>query len=149
MHQGLELARQLGPLHVNAWQVFQTIDIVLLVVGIVAGGLALLAYSGRAVALPGLLGAAGALAAVLALYRVLVPPGPDGVLHPATGGYVALAGALAVLVGSFGMREGSFAGQTGFVRFESAGDAYGMPTVPASPAVAPWGPEGSVPPPPA
>ena len=65
-------------MHGDAWQVFTQTDIALLVLAVVAGGLALLAYTGRATPLPGVIGGAGALAAVLTLYRLLNPPAPTG-----------------------------------------------------------------------
>jgi hypothetical protein len=48
IQQGAQLARALGTLHVNAWQVLDNLPVILVIAGVVAGGLAGLAASGRA-----------------------------------------------------------------------------------------------------
>jgi hypothetical protein len=96
--QSADLVRSLGPIHLNAWQVFSQTDIVLVVAGAAAGGMALLTYTGRAAGVARLIAACGGLALALAAYRLASPPGPSGMLQPAWGGYVALVGAATVLV---------------------------------------------------
>jgi hypothetical protein len=98
IHQSAVIARNLGELHLTAWQALQQIDIVLAGLAGVAGAVALMSAATRA-------GAAVALAGVAALglcgYRTIVPPGPSGLLHPATGAYLALACCMAIILGGF------------------------------------------------
>ncbi len=91
IRQGAEYARALGPIHLTAWQAFTQTDAILLVLAVVGGGLALLAATDRAAGVARVVCAAGGVALALALYRYLNPPGPDGLLHPAAGAYLALA----------------------------------------------------------
>jgi hypothetical protein len=97
--QGASLLRELGPLPVTAWQAFTFTPAVLLVVGVVAGGLALLTLTERAVGVGGMIAGAGACGVAMAGYRVVDRPGPSEFVHPAWGLYLALGCAGAVLVG--------------------------------------------------
>jgi hypothetical protein len=97
--QGAQLINQLGPFHVTAWQAFNTTPAVLLVTGVIAGGLAFLALTDRAGNTSQLTMLAGVVAAMLVGYRLAVPPGQGGFVHPAWGIYLALVSALLMLVG--------------------------------------------------
>jgi hypothetical protein len=97
--RGAELLRALGPYHVTAWQLFTTGPALILVLSVVAGGLALLALTGRAAYVGQVIAGAGAAGFVLAFYRVLVRPGPSGLLHMSWGLYLALGAALLVVAG--------------------------------------------------
>jgi hypothetical protein len=94
-----QLLNQLQPFHVTAWQTMTTIPGVLLAAAVVGGGLSLLAVSGRASSVAKLVSFAGAIAAVLVVYRWAAPPGPGGILHPAWGLWLALAGSVALITG--------------------------------------------------
>ena len=94
-----QLLNQLQPFHTSAWQVMTTIPGVLLGAAVVGGGLSLLAVSGRASSVAKLVSLAGAVAAVLVVYRLAAPPAPDGILHPAWGLWLALAGSVALITG--------------------------------------------------
>ena len=78
-----EFAEQAGvDTSFNAWQAFDIIDLILLVTIVVAIGVAAMAASGSASALP-VAGSAvvtglGLLSTVLVLYRVISPPGDAG-----------------------------------------------------------------------
>jgi hypothetical protein len=67
----------------NAWQSFDFIDLILMLTVIVAVGFAVIDMSGAAVSLPVAGGAVtagiGAFAFLLVLYRLIDPPGGDGV----------------------------------------------------------------------
>jgi len=99
IQQGADLLRQLGPQHLTAWDVFHQIDVALAVAGGLAAGLAALALTGRATGVSPVIAVAGAIAASLILCRLLKPPGPSEILHPAWGLWFALAGAGAVMAG--------------------------------------------------
>lgn len=133
LQQSAEVLRSLGPQHVDAWQVFSQTDVVLVVCGMVAGCLALLVYTERAAGVAGLIAAAGTIAFLVALHRVLSPPGPDGLLHPLFGAYLALAGSALIIAGGLWPRP-------------ARGDA-GLPGLAGVPAVP--GEWHAVPPPPA
>lgn len=94
-----QLLSQLAPFHVTAWQTMTTIPGVLLAASVVGGGLSLLAISGRASSVAKLVSVAGAVGAVFVVYRLASPPGPDGILHPAFGVWLALGGSLAIVAG--------------------------------------------------
>jgi hypothetical protein len=90
-----------GGLTVTAWDAFEVLDVVLLAAA--AGSALLLGLSitdrlSRPV--DDLVSAAGTLAAGGALFRILVRPGPNEVLTLGYGAWMALAGALAIIVGS-------------------------------------------------
>ncbi len=99
IQQGAEVMRQLGPQHLTAWDVFHQIDVALAIAGVVAAGLAGLALTGRATGVSPVIAVAGAVAASLIVYRLLKPPGPSEILHPAWGLWFALLGAGAVVAG--------------------------------------------------
>jgi hypothetical protein len=107
IEHGAEIARSLGPLHVDAWQAFSQTDVALMVLAVVAGGLALLSATGRASGVAGALAGAGAVAAVITLHRILSPPGPTDLLHPLLGAYLALGGSVLVLAGGLRSRDGA------------------------------------------
>lgn len=99
MRSGARLINQLGPFHVTAWQAFKTAPAVLLVVAIIGGGLAVLALTERAGNISQLTMLGGVLAALLVGYRIAVPPGQNGIVHPDWGIYLALVSALTMLAG--------------------------------------------------
>ncbi len=99
LSRGVELLHALGPYHVTAWQLFTTGPALILVLSVIAGGLGLLALTGRAANVGQIIAGAGAGGFVLALYRVLVRPGPGGLLHMSWGLGLALGAALAVVAG--------------------------------------------------
>ena len=99
VHQGAELLRQLGPLHVTAWQVFTVTPAVLLAVGVVAGGLSALALTGRATGVARVVARVGVCAIALAVYRIVARPGQGDLLRTAWGLYLALIAGGAVLAG--------------------------------------------------
>jgi hypothetical protein len=106
------IASQLGPLHVDAWQIFQQTDVVLLVLAVIAGGLAILAYTGRATGVEGVIAVAGAVALVVTGHRIISPPGPAGLLHPMIGAYLALGGAATMIAAGLWGRRQTSASQT-------------------------------------
>lgn len=101
VRQGAEIARNLGPIHLSAWQVFQQVDIMLAIAAAAAGGLSLLTYSGRATGVERVITSAAVTALLTGAYRVLSPPGPGGFLHPAWGSYFALLCAGTMAFGAF------------------------------------------------
>jgi hypothetical protein len=99
VNSSAQLVNQLGPFHITAWRVMTAIPGLLLAVGVVGGGLSLLATSGRASSVANLVTFAGVIGVALVVYRWAVPPGPDGLLHPAWGLWLALGGSVGVAVG--------------------------------------------------
>lgn len=143
IRQGAEYARALGQLHLTAWQAFAQTDAILLVLAVVGGGLALLAVTDRAAGVARVVCAAGGLAFALALYRCLSPPGPDGLLHPATGAYLALACA-AIMLGAgwiagaaSGLEAWAAPGGVGPAPIDVSGDPAAWPTTHSVPPPAP------------
>ncbi len=103
IRQAAEIARSLGPQHVSAWQVMHQADIFIAIAAAVAGCLALLVISGRAIGDGRLIATAGGVGLLVAGYRTFVPPGPSSLLHPAWGAWLAVAsGALVVATGLLG-----------------------------------------------
>jgi hypothetical protein len=100
LQAGANMLRQLGPLHFTAWQVLTTTPAILLVCGALGGGLAALSFAGRAAGAERLSGLAGLVAAGLAGYRIVVPPGAGDFVHPTWGLYLALIAGLVLLAGS-------------------------------------------------
>jgi hypothetical protein len=96
---GAQYLRQLGPLHVTAWQIFGSLPAVLLVCAAIGGGLALLSLTERASGVAPVTAVAGVVALVLIVIKLVSPPFLAGLLHPAWGLFVALGGALAMTVG--------------------------------------------------
>ena len=99
IQRGADLLRQLGPQHLTAWDVFHQIDVALAVAAVLAAALAALALTGRATGVSAVIAVAGGVAASLILYRLLKPPGPSEILHPAWGLWFALAGSAAIVLG--------------------------------------------------
>lgn len=99
IRQGASLLRQLGPLHVTAWQAFTFTPAVLLVVGVVAGGLALLTLTERAADAARVIVVAGVCGVAMTAYRIVERPGASGLIQPAWGLYLALACTVATLIG--------------------------------------------------
>ncbi len=137
VRSGAQLLNQLGPFHVTAWQAFKTMPAVLLVVAVIAGGLALLALTDRAriTSQPTML--AGAVGAVLVGYRIVVPPGQGSFVHPAWGIYLALISALLMLAGgalsgSEGREPIPTATQLDPTAYTPEGASTGWPPAPAA-----------------
>ena len=99
VRQAAQIASHLGPLHVTSWRVMTTVPVILLVVGVVAGGVSLAAVLDRAVGVARLVAGAGLIGAAAAFDRMIAPPGSSGLLHPAWGLYLALGSSVVVLVG--------------------------------------------------
>jgi hypothetical protein len=151
---------------ISAWDAFDLLDIYLLVVALVAVGLALLTATQRTPALPVtasvIVTALGAIAALLILFRIVDTPGgtpPPGVDISATfWAFAGLVSAAGIAYGGYlSMRdEGTTLGDAG-ARARSAFQAGGSPPPPspppaaseppAEPAGAPSGPPPSAPPP--
>ena len=149
-----QVVRRAGTLHLDAWQAFGQIDVALAVCGSMAALLAGLTVTGRASGAGRLMAWIGTAAAVLCLYRTVSPPGPSGLLHAAFGAYLALAAAVALVVGGTLLdREpevmmaapppyGATPVVTGSVRTAGHVGAVAAATVSASsPAAAPTRPE--------
>src|SRR5436309_2513306 len=82
----------------SAWQTFTTTPAVLLAIALLGGGLSALELTQRVGDTSRLAMLAGAVAVALVGYRIVIPPGPR-LVHVASGAYVALASALALLSG--------------------------------------------------
>ncbi len=131
-------ARAMGPYHLNAWDVFHQIDVILAVVAAVAAIFALLAFTGRGTGTGKLVALAGVIIVLLAGFRIVDPPGPDGLLHVMWGAYATLAcGVVAILGGLLTARDDE--------REEQWTPAASWPQEPAADAA--WVEAGSVPPP--
>jgi len=100
LQAGANMLRQLGPLHFTAWQVLTTTPAILLVCGALGGGLAALSFAGRAAGAERLSGLAGLVAAGLAGYRIVVPPGAGDFVAATWGVSLALVAGRALLAGS-------------------------------------------------
>lgn len=100
VRSGAQLISQLGPFHITAWQAFHgATPAVVLGAAIVGGGLALLALTDRAGNVSQATMLAGGLAVLLVGYKIAVPPGQSGFVHPAWGLYLALLSAVAMVGG--------------------------------------------------
>jgi hypothetical protein len=90
---------------VNAWKAFDFIDLVLFVTAIVAIGAAVLAASGRSVALPVaasvVVTVLGIVVVLLVLYRIVNQPGPNDVVDVKFGAYLGFLVCLGIAVGGF------------------------------------------------
>jgi hypothetical protein len=141
VRRAAEVARRVGGLHVNSWQLLTTTPAVLLVVGVLAGGLAVLAFAGRANGVARVVAGAAAIGVAVALYRYLRPPGAPGLLAPAWGLDLALASAVAVLAGGLLAAAGE----------RAVPDAFGGATItlPGDGDPGAWPSPSSVAPPPA
>jgi hypothetical protein len=147
---------------VNAWKSFDFIDLVLFVTAIVAIGAAVLAASGRSVALPVaasvVVTVLGIVVALLVLYRIINQPGPNDVVDVKFGAYLGFLVCLGIAVGGFLSMadEGTSIGDAARSA-TGGGDAASTPAQPAPPPAAPpsgggeppagGGGEGSAPPP--
>ncbi len=130
IRSGAQLISQLGPFHLTSWQAFKTLPAVVLVNAIIGGGLALLALSDRAGNTSRLTMLAGGVGALLVGYRIAVPPGQGGFVHPAWAIYLGLGGALAMLAGGFLANQGGSDGVT----------ITAFPAVSPAPATGPFAP---------
>jgi hypothetical protein len=140
IRSGAQLISQLGPFHLTSWQAFKTLPAVVLVNAIIGGGLALLALTDRAGNTSRLTMLAGGVGALLVGYRIAVPPGQGGFVHPAWGIYLGLIGALAMLAGGFLANQASSDGVT-VTAFPAAGPAPATgPFAPTATAAAPLTP---------
>jgi len=99
VRRAAQVAQHVGTVNVNSWQLLTTTPAVLLVVGVVAGGLSVLALAGRATGVARVVAGAAAIGVAVALYRLIKPPGASGVLAPGWGLELALGSAVAVLAG--------------------------------------------------
>ena len=90
---------------VNAWKAFDFIDLLLFVTALVAIGAAVLAASGRSVALPVaasvVVTVLGIIVALLVLYRIINQPGPNDVVDVKFGAYLGFLVCLGIAVGGF------------------------------------------------
>jgi hypothetical protein len=90
---------------VNAWKAFDFIDIVLFVTALVAIGAAVLAASGRSVALPVaasvIVTVLGIIVTLLVLYRIINQPGPNDLVDVKFGAYLGFLVCLGIAVGGF------------------------------------------------
>jgi hypothetical protein len=132
---------------VNAWKAFDFIDLVLFVTAIVAIGAAVLAASGRSVALPVaasvIVTVLGIVVALLVLYRIVNQPGPNDVVDVKFGAYLGFLVCLGIAVGGFLAMadEGTSLGDA------ARGATGGGTTTPAQPAPPPAAPpSGGTPP---
>ncbi len=96
-----------GGLPVTAWDAFKILDVVLLAAAAGAALLIVLSITDRlSRPVDDLVSAAGTLAVGGVLFRIIVRPGPSEVLTIGYGAWMALAGAVAIIVGSrLGARE--------------------------------------------
>jgi hypothetical protein len=90
-----------GGLTVTAWDAFEILDVVLLVAAAGAGLLIGLSITDRlSRPVDDLVSAAGTLAVAGVVFRIVIQPGPSEVLTIGYGAWMALAGAVAIAVGS-------------------------------------------------
>jgi hypothetical protein len=129
---------------VNAWKAFDFIDLVLFVTALVAIGAAVLAASGRSVALPVaasvIVTVLGIIVTLLVLYRIINQPGPNDVVDVKFGAYLGFLLCLGIAGGGFLAMadEGATPGGVGRT------GAAAPPPQPAPPPAAP--PSGGEPP---
>ncbi|HSS41250.1 MAG TPA: hypothetical protein VLK37_01725 [Solirubrobacterales bacterium] len=108
----------------NAWEAFSTIDIILMIVVIVAVGVAVLRLSDAVFEPPFSLNAAvailGGIAVLLILYRIIDPPGDTGGvpgvdISPAVGIFLGLIAAAGITYGGYRamQEEGTSFGEIG------------------------------------
>ena len=113
--QGIDELQARGAVPVTAWQIFEQADTLLAVAaGLVLGLVLLNAFGALAARQDGVIVLIGLVAAGLVAFRLVSPPGADmpaglDLLHPATGAYLALAGALLMAGGGMlaAMRTGA------------------------------------------
>jgi hypothetical protein len=89
----------------SAWASLAVVDVVLAALALVPIALAVLQATRRSPALPVAFSVltvpAGALATLLIVFRILVPPGSDTVSDVHRGAWLALAAAIVILVGGW------------------------------------------------
>lgn len=141
---------------VSAWKAFDTTDLFLLLVVIVAIGLAVLTAAQVSVALPVTASvvttALGALATLLVLYRILNQPGPNDLIEVKIGAYLGLVACAGIAIGGWqSMREEgtTFEGAAAQASAAVGGGDKGPQTPPPAPPAgeAPSEPPPSGPPP--
>jgi hypothetical protein len=105
LRQSAQLLNSSGPIDLTAFDVLKQMHTVLLVLGVIALLLTILAYTGRAGNVGSMIAVAGAIATGLVVYRILKPPGPGGLpfdlLHVRWGAYVGLAAGLLTTAGGY------------------------------------------------
>ncbi len=135
---------------VNAWKAFDFIDIILFITAIVAIGAAVLAASGRSVALPVaasvVVTVLGIIVALLVLYRIINQPGPNDVVDVKFGAYLGFLVCLGIAGGGF-MAMADEGTSLGDAARGATGGGTARPAQPAPPPAAP--PAGGAAPPPA
>jgi hypothetical protein len=89
----------------SAWELFDLLDVVLVLIGLTAIALAVLQATRDSPAMPvgaGVLTVVlGALGAILVAYRIIDQPGPNELIEVRAGAWVGLAAALAITVGGW------------------------------------------------
>ena len=94
-----------GPLKDTAWQAFDVLDVVLLLLALVPLGLVVAQATRRSPSIPVavsvLTALAGALAALLILYRILDQPGANEVVDVQAGAWLGLLAALVIAAGGW------------------------------------------------
>lgn len=89
----------------TAWQSFQILDVILALVALLALALALVAAAQRSPALPAAMAvvtaAAGGLALVLVLYRILNQPGPNDFVEVSYGAFLGFLCLVAITAGGW------------------------------------------------
>jgi hypothetical protein len=129
---------------VDAWKAFSFIDIVLFVAALAAIGAAVLAASGRSVALPVaasvIVTMLGIIVSLLVLYRIINQPGPNDIVDVKFGAYFGLLLCVGIAAGGFLAMadEGTSLG-------DAARAATGGGTTPAQPAPPPTAPPAAPP----
>ena len=92
-------------LEVTAWQAFSVLDVVLALLALVPLALAFFQATRDSPALPVLFSVstvlAGAIAALLVLYRLLNQPGPNDTIEVEPGAWLALVATLAIAAGGW------------------------------------------------
>lgn len=143
---------------VNAWKAFDFIDILLFITALVAIGAAVLAASGRSVALPVaasvVVTVLGIIVALLVLYRIINQPGPNDVIDVKFGAYLGFLTCLGIAIGGFLSMadEGTSLGDvarsatSGATRPAQPAQPAPPPAQPAPPPAAPAAPPAGEPP---
>ncbi|HEX3040590.1 MAG TPA: hypothetical protein VHP56_00665 [Solirubrobacterales bacterium] len=122
----------------NAWEAFSTIDIILMIVIIVAVGVAVVRLSDAVLEPPFSLNAAvailGGIAVLLILYRIIDPPGdtsgvPGVDINPAIGIFLGLIAAAGIAYGGYRamQEEGASFGEIGDNLSNRGGSGGGTP----------------------
>jgi hypothetical protein len=129
---------------VNAWKAFDFVDLVLFVTAIVAIGAAVLAASGRSVALPVaasvVVTVLGIIVALLVLYRIVNQPGPNDVVDVKFGAYLGFLICVGIAVGGFlAMSEEGATPGGGTAAAAPPAQPAPPPAAPAAPAAPPAG----------